>query len=148
MNLDNRAQITLRIPKDMDDQIFQLAKRNHMTKTEQIRRLISKSLSQSSYQEDESKIIDNMQNALKAVLDPQIERMVKISVKNSIASSVNLLYTAMMLYRICAKEARPKLMVFMEEARQMGIRFVQLGKGSIDDFLKTSMERLNETWDK
>ena len=147
MHLDNRAQITLRIPKEMDDQIFQLAKRNHLTKTEQIRRLIKKSMSQQAYQEDEEKILAHMQAALKSVLDPQIERMVKIAVKNSIASSVNLLYTSMLLYRLCEPKSRPKLEEFMDAARMEGIRFVQMGKGSIEGFLKSAMEKLVAMWD-
>jgi len=88
-----------------------------------------------------------MQAALKSVLDPQIERMVKIAVKSSIASSVNLLYTSMLLYRLCEPKSRPKLEEFMDAARMEGIRFVQMGKGSIEGFLKSAMEKLVAMWD-
>lgn len=141
------AQVTLRLPMEMDEQLFALAKRNHITKTEQIRRLLVHGLSQKNYQEDESNILANMQTALREVLDPQIDRFAKLGSKNAIASSVNLLLTSMLLSRLCAPDSRPKLEQFEREARKMGIRFVQYSKGSIENFLESSMEQLNAMWE-
>ena len=142
-----RKQITVKLNEKDADSLYKIAKQNHLSVAEQSRRFIQKGISVDAYQNDEEKILEHMKAALREVLDPQVERMVKISVKNAISSSVNLLYTSMMLYRICARDVRPKLEEFMEQARLMGIRFVQLSKGSIDDFLKSSMEQLNELWE-
>lgn len=46
MKQEKTAQLTIRIPTEMDNQLFALAKRNHITKTEQVRRLIQYGLSQ------------------------------------------------------------------------------------------------------
>jgi len=142
-----RKQITVKLTEKDADSLYKIAKQNHLSVAEQSRQFIKKGISVDAYQNDEEKILEHMKTALREVLDPQVERMVKISVKNAISSSVNLLYTSMMLYRICARDVRPKLEEFMEQARLMGIRFVQLSKGSIDDFLKSSMEQLNELWE-
>lgn len=142
-----RKQITVKLNEKDADSLYKIAKQNHLSVAEQSRRFIQKGISVDAYQNDEEKILEHIKAALREVLDPQVERMVKISVKNAISSSVNLLYTSMMLYRICARDVRPKLEEFMEQARLMGIRFVQLSKGSIDDFLKSSMEQLNELWE-
>ena len=145
--MEQRKMLTCRLTEQEAEKLAQVAKQNNLSVSEQVRRYVNKGITVDAYQTDEEKILANMKGALREVLDPQIDRIVKITVKNAIASSVNLLYTAMMLYRVCTKEVRPKLEVFMEDARRMGIRFVQLKEGSIDEYLKTSMARLNEVWE-
>jgi len=147
ITIEARRQLCIKLPADEAEDLLKTARKNNITITEQIRRYIKKGMSVDAYQNDEEKILANTRAALKDVLDPQIERMVKIMVKSSIASSVNLLYTSMLLYRLCSREVRPKLEAFMENARHMGIKFVQLGKGSVDEFLKNSMEALNAMWE-
>ena len=145
--IPGHKQLSVRLSDEDLERIHKFARKNNIAVAEQARRYIIKGMSVEAYQNDEEKILANTRAALKEVLDPQIERMVKIMVKSSIASSVNLLYTSMLLSRLCAREARPKLESFMENARHMGIKFVQLGKGSVDEFLKSSMEALNAMWE-
>ena len=145
--MEERKQITVKLEMRDSQALLKLSQANNITLAEQARRYIKKGMSVDLYANDEAKIIENMKTALEQVLDPHIDRIVKITVKNAIASSINLLYTAMLLYRICAPASRPKLDIFMEDARKMGIRFVQLSKGSIDEFLKSSMATLNDMWE-
>lgn len=100
-----------------------------------------------SYQNDEERILANMRASLKQVLDPQIERMVKINVKNSVSSSINLLYTAFLMHRMARGESKLKLDAVMNEVRRLGIGFVQQAKGSIDDFVRASIEKIEAMWE-
>lgn len=147
IKIETRRQFCIKVPIQEAEALEKMARKNNITITEQVRRYIKKGMTVDAYQEDEEQILANMRSSLKTVLDPQIDRMVKITVKNSISSSVNLLYTSMLLYRMCKPDARQRLEQFMEDARVMGIRFVQLGKGSVDDFLKRSMATLNAMWE-
>lgn len=147
ISIYGRKQLSVRLPDDDLERIHKLAKENNISTAEQARRYIIKGMSVDAYQNDEGKILVNMQESLKAVLEPEINRIVKISVKNSIASSINLLYTAFLVYRIASPESQAKLEPIMDEARRLGISFVQLGKGSIDDFVKTSIQKIEATWE-
>lgn len=114
-----------------------------------MRKLVNKGITLNAFQNDEEKILADMQAALKTVLDPQVERLVKVSVKNSIASSMNLLCTAAFMSRLATNEnSRKKLDALIAQARRLGIAFVQQGQGSIDEYLKESLRQIDETWDR
>lgn len=147
--MDKRKQLCIKLPVAEAEQLMKMAKKNNITITEQVRRYIAKGMTVEAYQNDEEKILADMQIALKSVLDPQIERMVKINVKNSITSSISALHIAALLYRLTTNDiSRKKLEVLFEQARRLGIEFVRQGQGSVDDFLKNAVAQINETWER
>lgn len=146
--MESRKLIAFRVLESEAEKLENVARKNNITVSEQVRRYIEKGMTVDAYQNDETQILANMQTSLKTVLEPQIERMVKIMVKNSISASVDMLYTGIMMNRVCSPDLRPRLEDNMEEARRLAIRFVQLGKGSVDDFLTHSMEYLNTKWEE
>lgn len=145
--MEKRKQLCIKLPMMEAEQLMKIARKNNVTITEQVRRYISKGMTVDAYQNDEERILVNMRASLKQILDPQIERIVKISVKNSVSSSINLLYTAFYMQRVVSAGNIQKLEAVMDEARRLGIGFVQQAKGSIDDFVRASIEKIEATWE-
>lgn len=145
--MEKRRQMSIKLPEKEAEQLMKMAKKNNITITEQTRRYISKGLLVDAYQQDEARILDNTKTALKEILDPQVERLAKINAKNAITSSVNWLYTAFLVYQTAKPESRVKLEPVMDTARRLGISFVKLGKGSVDDFLRDSIKYINDMWE-
>lgn len=144
---NNRAPLSIRLTEDIKDRLQKVAAKKRISVSDLVRELIDQGLSADAYREDEAKVLANMQVALREELAPSIERLAKIGSKNAIASSVNLLLTSMLLERWCKPESKPRLERFMEEARKLGTRFVRDGKGSVESFLRSSMEQLAEVWE-
>lgn len=79
--MDDTQRYTVRVPADMARRLEQKATAEHITVSDLVRRYIDKGLNLEGYKSEIDFLSEIMQTVLSGVIEPQIERLVKLIIK-------------------------------------------------------------------
>lgn len=109
--------------------------------SEAVRNLCSKGLDLEISSDNIDMITDIIEDRLRAILKPQVERLASISVKGAIMSATSTFLNAQALSDFVPKERRKEFVEAYEKARLKGIAYV---KGRTTDTEEEVAESINK----
>ena len=118
-------KISLWIEQDTYKSIQQLAARQNTTCSHIIRQLLDKALGIEAVKQDIDYIRTSIRNELESILEPAINRIIKISVKSGIASSAAYFLCAETLAAYVPPQKRMDFEAALTEAKKLAVGYMR-----------------------
>lgn len=135
--------IPFRCSEDLDEIITRIAKGEGRSKSEVLRDLVQRGLVAGGYVTGQQELGKLVQDAVTAVLRPQVERLATISAKAtqiSAAAFFMQIYTDKLLVE---PDMQSEIDAIAAKARRLGIEYLRLAKGKdIDQFIADGSRRM------
>lgn len=137
------AYIPFRCPQTTYDTILKIAQEQHKSQVQVLRELVEQGLVAAGYKQDEEHLQKLIQSAVKAVLQPQVERLASISAK---AAQISGAAFFMSIYtgQLMLPPAEQRLVEEAAgQARKLGIEYLKLKDRDVDEFMKGGVKKVN-----
>ena len=134
--------IPFRCSQETSILISQIAKEQHRPKSEVLRNLVEKGLTETGAKMEDSEIYALVQRAVKETLQPQIERLAAISAKATHISGAAFFMSIFAATQGRAPAEQRQIEEAAGTARELGIQYLKLKDRDIDAFLKEGAKRI------
>lgn len=116
--------------------IMEVSKKEGITGSEYVRNLYYEGKKNYTLNENVNEVAEIIEDRLRAILKPQVERLASISVKGAIMSATSTFLNAQALNDFVPPEKRKDFNTSYEKARLKGIAYVKQKAYDIDDINK------------
>lgn len=125
-------RVTITFTDEQAETIERIANKEGKSFADVVRALCDESLKVQATTDNIDLIVEIIDERLRAILKPQIERLASISAKGAIMSSTSTFLNAQALVDLVPREKRREFMEVYESARLKGIEYIK-GKNSSED---------------
>ncbi|MDN0033722.1 hypothetical protein QVN85_12500 [Oscillibacter valericigenes] len=136
--------IPFRCSQQMSAAISDIAREQHITKSEVLRNLVDKGLTATGAKVEDGEFYQLIQQAVKETMQPQIERLAAISAKATHISGAAFFMSIFAATRDATPAEQREIEEAAGAARDLGIQYLKLKDQDIDAFLKSGAKRMVE----
>lgn len=142
--MDETQRFTIRVPQDMARRLEQKAAAENITVSDLIRRYIDKGLDLEGYKSEIDMLSGIMETVLNGVLEPQIERLVKLIIKLGKINGAG--YFLQLAYVISSRgeNSLEEIAETVDRCNKLAIKFMSQKDSNIDKFLLNNAALLKE----
>lgn len=138
--------IPFRCSDDLDEIITRIAEGERRSKSEVLRELVQCGLVAGGYVSGQQELGALVQEAVEAVLKPQVERLASISAKASQISAAAFFLEVYTGRLMLPAELQTEIDAVAAKARRLGVEYVKLSKSSdLDGFIANANQRMKNS---
>ncbi len=146
-NKSKRKMVSFKLEDDTYEALMKLVAKTNLSQSELLRKFVKKGLAVESYDENQQMLFDTVQNALKSLLNPAIDRIVSLNVRGEILNAQTyflLLNFFDTLGKATGLVTTEEVLEKTRQARTKGVRYMGLKDGDLARFLeKEVLKTLN-----
>ena len=129
-------RLTITFTDEQAELIEKIATAKGITFADTVRRLCDEAIKLQMTNENIDMVVEIIDERLRAILKPQVERLASISVKGAIMSATSTFLNAQVINDFVPKEKRKDFNTVYEKARLKGVAYVKQRVNDIDDINK------------
>lgn len=135
---EKAVQLTVKVTPATSEALQTLSSKQHISVAQLLRSYIDKGLAIDAYKGDIDFIRKQINEELRHVLHPQVERLAKIGVKAGIASAASQFLTAELLSSFVHESRRRDYEEVLTEAKKLAVAYFKLRDDEIEQFYRES----------
>lgn len=136
--------IPFRCSQDLDEIITKIAEGERRTKSEVLRELVQRGLVAGGYVSGQQELGELVQDAVNAVVKPQVERLAAISAKAAQISAATFFLQTYTGKLSLPEELHDDVDAAANKARRLGVEYLKLPRSKdLDGFIATGNQRMN-----
>ena len=133
-------RLTITFTDEQAELIEKIATAKGFTFADTVRRLCDEAIKLQMTNENIDMVVEIIDERLRAILKPQVERLASISVKGAIMSATSTFLNAQVINDFVPKEKRKDFNTVYEKARLKGVAYVKQRVNDLDDINKDISE--------
>jgi hypothetical protein len=138
--------ISFLISDSQNEALQKLAVKQNKSKSDLIRCMLQKGLAVDSYKEDVDFIREQINEELRHVLRPQIERLAKMIAKGGVTSAASLFLLAELMSSMVHESRRREFDEAVETAKKRGVVYFRLPDSELGEFLNKDGKLSESLW--
>jgi hypothetical protein len=139
---EEQKRLNFRVTRSMYDSLVTLSAKDCVTISELLRELIAKQLSVEAVNADMDNIRSHIRAELKALLEPEINRIIKCVIKGGISASASCFLSAEALRAFVPEHRQVEYEKAIRESKKIGIVYMRGKDNKVEELLKESQENL------
>lgn len=142
--MEESIRLTIRLPAELKTQLELKAAKEHLTVSDLVRRYIDKGLNVEGYKSEIDYLSEIMKTVLSGVIEPQIERLVKLIIKlGKITGGGYYLQLANLLSSVNKSDVGD-ISETVNRCNRLAIKYMSQKDSDVERFLLNNMELLKE----
>ena len=137
-------KITIRIDAETDNKLERIAVKEHKSKSDIVRSLISRGLKEDGYSADDDRLHHTVKNALKELLDPAVNRLAAIGAKNAQMAGADFMFQIFFAKLISGAEGIAQIDEMAEQARLSGIEMLKAKDDKVAEIFNRARKNTND----
>ncbi|WP_124099899.1 ribbon-helix-helix domain-containing protein [Ruminococcus sp. Marseille-P6503] len=142
--MDKTQRYTVRVPADMAGRLEQKAAAEHITVSDLVRRYIDKGLNMEGYKTEIDFLTEIMQTVLSGILEPQVERIIKLIIKLGKITGGSYYLQLANLLNEDNKSDIGDISEIVNRCNRLAIKYMSQKDSDVERFLLNNTELLKE----
>ena len=145
MGREKSTILTLRIPKELHEQLTLKAQQENSDVSKCCRRLLEKGVSVEAYKEDINFLTKIIRNELEAIIEPYGNRQIKMIMKVGKATGGTMFTVIKLLLTLLNPNELYTFKELLESAMKLGVEYMKMKDFEVDQYLSSSEEMVKQS---
>ena len=141
---EKSVQLTVKVTPEQQRELQKLAVKQHLSLAELLRQFINKGIAVEGHKDGVDFIRKHIREELSNIIDPKIERIIKLVVKGGIVSAASYFLNAEMLSEFIPHTRQRELENVLLESKKQGIVYFRLTDQEIEEFAQNENKIINK----
>ena len=145
MGREKSTILTLRIPKELHEQLTLKAQQENSDVSKCCRRLLEKGVSVEAYKEDINFLTKIIRNELEAIIEPYGNRQIKMIMKVGKATGGTMFTVIKLLLTLLNPNELYTFKELLESAMKLGVEYMKMKDFEVDQYIASSEKMIEQS---